>query len=107
MSEEVPFITSCPLITCSRNNNPKDPCHWKHVECGSDETINDEGIVRCKRCGSLGCFIEQEYNCGLHDIGYSPKTIQECAGMLSTLRVLTGASRNFIKKLMMIVYDKC
>jgi len=105
--KEVPFITGCPILSCPRSKNKDDPCHWTHNECGLYETINDQGIIYCNGCGSLGCFIQLEYKCRLHDNYYSPKSIQEFSAMLSILSDLPGVSRAFTKKLLKIVYEKC
>ena len=57
--------------------------------------------------GLLGCFVELEYKCRLHDIYYSPKTIQEFSAMLSVLSSLPDVSRPFTKQLLAIVQEKC
>lgn len=107
MSEKVEFITACPILTCPRSRDINDPCHWVHSSCDYHETIDDEGMIRCKRCGLLGCFIQLEYKCRLHDTFYSPKTEQEFSAMLSILSTLPGVSRPFTKKLMKIVCERC
>ena len=106
MSEEVPFVTGCPILSCPRSKNINDPCYWKHSKCGSSETINDEGMIKCKKCGNLGLFIELEYQCRLHDDYYTPGNIKEYSAMLSILSELS-AGRNMIKKLMKLVADRC
>ena len=106
MSKEIPFVTGCPVLDCPRSKNKDDKCYWTHSECGSFETINDEGMIRCKKCGNIGLFVELEYKCRLHDDYYSPTTIQEFSAMLSILSDLSG-DRNFMKKLNKIVNDKC
>ena len=106
MSEEVPFVTGCPVLSCPRSKNKNDPCYWKHSTCGSSETINDEGMIKCKKCGNLGLFIELEYQCRLHDDYYTPCTIQEYSAMLSILADLS-ANRNMMKKLTKLVADRC
>ena len=45
MSEQIEFITGCPIVTCPRANNANDPCHWVHSNCGSHETTDDEGMI--------------------------------------------------------------
>lgn len=108
MSEDpVEFITGCPIVTCSRANNANDPCHWTHEKCGSYETIDNEGMIRCKKCGKLGCFVELQYKCRLHDNFHEPKTEQEFSAMLSVISSLPGVSRGFTRNLMKIVLDKC
>lgn len=107
MSEEVPFVTGCPITSCRRYKNKYDPCYWKHSKCGSSETINDEGMIKCKKCGNLGLFIELEYQCRLHDDYYTPSTIQEYSAMLSILSDLTTANRYMMKKLTKLVADRC
>lgn len=106
MSKEIPFVTGCPVLSCPRSKNKDDKCYWKHSECGSSETINDEGMIRCKKCGNIGLFVELEYKCRLHDDYYSPTTIQEFSAMLSILADLSG-DRNFMKKLNRILSEKC
>ena len=106
MSEEVPFVTGCPVLSCPRAKNKNDPCYWTHSSCGSYETINDEGMIKCKKCGNLGLFIELVYQCRLHDDYYTPSTIQEYSAMLSILADLS-ANRNMMKKLLKLVNDRC
>ena len=107
MSEKVEFITGCSIVTCPRANNANDQCHWVHSNCGSHETIDNEGMIWYKKCGLLEWFVELEYKCRLHDTYYSPKTIQEFSAMLSVLSSLPDVSRPFTKKLLAIVQEKC
>ena len=77
---EVDFISGCPVQGCSNN---KTSIHWEHSGCGGHETISEEGIIRCTRCGTKGIFLDWRFNCGNHD--YQKGSLQ---GFLNAITIL-------------------
>jgi hypothetical protein len=61
---ELDFITGCPISGC---DNARSKLAWTHDNCGSKEKINDQGIVRCIKCGNLGEFFLLKYKCSRHN----------------------------------------
>ena len=57
------FESGCPVVRCP---NFRRLIKWRHHDCGATETIDSEGIVRCKNGHNLGEFFLLEYSCGMH-----------------------------------------
>lgn len=62
--EVVDFESGCPVAGCSNN---KTLLRWTHHNCGAYETIDSEGIVKCKNGHNLGPFFSLKYKCEGHD----------------------------------------
>ena len=78
---EIDFITGCPIAGC---DNASSKLVWTHKKCGNKEKINDQGIVRCIKCGNLGEFFLLRYNCDRHN-GYQYGNYTAFAAALSVL----------------------
>ena len=78
---EIDFITGCPISGCG---NSDKKLVWTHADCGNKETINDQGIVRCIKCGNLGEFFLLKYKCDRHN-GYQYGNYTAFAAALSVL----------------------
>ena len=61
------FISGCPVAGCSNN---KTLLTWHHHNCGATETIDSDGVIRCKSGHNLGEFFLLKYNCGGHSNGF-------------------------------------
>ena len=53
------FIMGCPVKGCSKN---KELITWR-CECGETETIDSDGIVKCKKGHNNGEFFRIRYDC--------------------------------------------
>ena len=63
--KEIYFISPCPVQDCVNKNKMY---RWTHVKCGGGRlSLNDEGMLRCLKCGKKGKFIDFRFNCGDHD----------------------------------------
>ena len=60
----VDFESGCPVTGCSNKNTLLT---WHHHECGATETIDCEGVVRCRKDHNLGEFFLLKYSCGGQD----------------------------------------
>ena len=60
------FMTGCPVKDCS---NKGKLYKWVH-ECGASETIDRNGIVKCKNNHMVGEFYTFRYSCGSHAYKY-------------------------------------
>ena len=84
---EIDFITGC--------KNEKSKLAWNHNECGNKEKINDQGIIRCIKCGNLGEFFLLKYEFSRHNCSkYGNYNTFEAA-----LSVLATFNINFAAKL--------
>ena len=45
MSTKIDFTNSCPVVGCE---NSKNKLNWRLYNCNYKETINENGIMRCK-----------------------------------------------------------
>ena len=61
---EIDFIAACPVQECINKNKWHK---WLHDKCGGRFKLNDEGMLRCLKCGTQGPFADWSFNCGDHD----------------------------------------
>lgn len=78
----IDFISGCPVSGCKNN---KEKLVWEHYNCNYKETIDSEGIVRCKNGHTLGEFFLLKYRCGGHDNGFQYGSYSQFAAALSII----------------------
>ena len=64
MIKEIDFISPCPADQCKNKNKRY---RWTHNQCGGRLKLNDEGMLRCLKCGKKEGFSDFRFNCGDHD----------------------------------------
>jgi hypothetical protein len=63
--KEIYLISPCPVQDCVNKNKMY---RWTHVKCGGGRlSLNDEGMLRCVKCGKKGKFVDFRFDCGDHD----------------------------------------
>jgi hypothetical protein len=92
---EVDFISPCPVQQCV---NKQKSYRWIHTDCGGREKLNDEGNLRCLKCGKVGPFIDWKFNCGDHD--YEKASAQGIAHALAVMAQIAvdKSQQKFIAK---------
>ena len=64
MTKEIDFIYPCPADQCKNKNKIY---RWTHNQCGGRLKLNDEGMLRCLKCGKKEEFLDFRFDCGDHD----------------------------------------
>ena len=98
------FIAGCPVKGCP---NRKEEIHWRHNtdKCGSYETIDDDGYVKCK-CGHyVGYFYKIYYRCSGHHDYQLGENYQSYYSMLSIISDIPGNSE-FVDKLIDVLQEQ-
>ena len=91
------FRSRCPAPSC-QNTKTID---WVHANCGSELTLDNEGIVRCDR-GDLADYVFRlQFDCGYrldgaHKAGYECGNLQGFLNALSIMGNLKQAPTSFI-----------
>lgn len=89
----VDFESGCPVGGCSNNKNLLT---WHHDDCGDTETIDCEGVVRCKSGHRLGEFFLLKYSCGGHQNGFQYGSY---SAFLAALSICSNFGADFAFKL--------
>lgn len=97
------FESNCPVRGCSNNRNLLT---WHHHDCGATETIDQEGIVKCKDGHELGEFFLLKYSCEGHSNGFRYGNFSQ---FLAALSICSNFGADFAAKLttkLMDAYSK-
>ena len=89
----IDFESGCPVAGCSNNRNLLT---WQHHGCGSTETIDCEGVVRCKSGHELGEFFLLKYSCRGHQNGFQFGSYSQ---FLAALSICSNFGPDFACKL--------
>ena len=89
----VDFESGCPVAGCSNN---KSLLTWEHHNCGATETIDCEGVVRCRKDHNLGEFFLLKYSCGGHSNGLQ---YGDYSAFLAALSICSNFGADFAFKL--------
>jgi hypothetical protein len=89
----VDFESGCPVALCS---NSKSLLTWHHHKCGATETIDSEGIVKCRKGHNLGEFFLLRYNCEGHNNGFQYGSY---SAFLAALSICSNFGSEFAFKL--------
>lgn len=92
----IEFISGCPVNGCSNN---KSKLTWHHHNCGYTETIDSEGIVRCKNGHNLGEFFLLTYKCAYHSNYFSYISELNYTGFMSAISVIAEFNPDLSAKL--------
>ena len=87
----IDFECGCPVAGCPNN---KELLKWTHDDCGASETIDSEGIVKCKNGHNLGEFFSFKYSCREHDSKYG-----SYSAFLAALSICSNFGAEFAFKL--------
>ena len=92
---EIDFISPCPVQECVNKNRMYK---WTHNQCGGRLKLNDEGMVRCLKCGTKEEFIDFRLNCGDHD--YEDCSAQGIAHALAIMGLVAKeeSRQKFVKR---------
>ena len=95
----VDFESGCPVAGCSNN---KSLLTWHHHDCGATETIDSEGVVRCRNGHNLGEFFLLKYSCGGHNNGFQYGSY---SAFLAALSICSNFGAEFAFKLTQKLMD--
>ena len=101
----IDFESGCPVGGCSNNKNLLT---WHHDDCGDTETIDCEGVVRCKSGHRLGEFFLLKYSCDRHQNGFqygSYGSYGSYSGFLAALSICLNFRADFAFKLTQKLMD--
>jgi len=60
--------------------------HWQHIECSSEEEIDENGDIHCLKCKkNLGFIMDLNFKCGDHD----SKPVEEAIDVFQALAMMT------------------
>ena len=93
----IDFECGCPVAGCPNN---KKLLKWNHDDCGATETIDSEGIVKCRNGHNLGEFFSFKYSCGEHDSKYG-----SYPAFLAALSICSNFDAEFAFKLTQKLMD--
>lgn len=83
---EVDMICPCTVGRCTRRCK-KDPIIWKHNECDGKLKLNENGYMRCVKCGKK----EQLWNC-MFDCGSKSVEFKKIEGFYGIAHLLSLVS---------------
>lgn len=92
---KIDFISGCPVNDCLNKNSK---ITWRHHNCGYRETIDSEGIVRCRNGHTLGEFFRLKYKCDGHSNGFQYGSF---SAFCSALSIIAEFNTDFSAKLTM------
>lgn len=95
----VDFESGCPVGGCSNNKNL---LIWHHDNCGATETIDCEGVVKCRNGHKLGEFFLLKYLCGGHENGFQYGSY---SAFLAALSICSNFGADFAFKLTQKLMD--
>ena len=82
---EIDFTSPCPVQECIH----KDKIYkWTHNQCGGRLKLNNEGMLRCLKCGKKEKLIDFKFNCGDHN--YNKCSKQGIAHSFSLMSQIVG-----------------
>ena len=65
--EPIIFRCMCPVLNCPNENI----IYWEHSSCpNSEETLDQNGDVKCEECGTKDFILNWKFSCGEHQNGY-------------------------------------
>jgi hypothetical protein len=85
MTKEIDFISPCPVDQCKNKNKIY---RWTHNQCGGKLSLNNEGMLRCLKCGKKEELVDSRFNCGDHD--YEECSAQGVAHALGVMAQQAG-----------------
>jgi hypothetical protein len=95
----VDFESGCPVGGCKNN---RSLLTWHHHDCGATETIDCEGVVRCRKNHTLGEFFLLKYSCGGHNNGLQ---YGDYSAFLAALSICSNFGADFAFKLTQKLMD--
>ena len=95
----VDFESGCPVGGCKNNISLLT---WHHSDCGATETIDCEGVVRCRKNHTLGEFFLLKYACGGHSNGLQ---YGDYSAFLAALSICSNFGADFAFKLTQKLMD--
>ena len=95
----VDFESGCPVGGCPYNRNL---LVWHHDKCGATETIDCEGVVKCRKGHTLGEFFLLKYLCRGHNNGFQ---YGDYSAFLAALSICSNFGADFAFKLTQKLLD--
>ena len=97
---EIELISPCSVQDCINKNS----FHmWKHSTCGQRLKLNDNGMLRCPKCWTIGKYIDCPFNCGEHD--YKTCSVEGVThALINGVRlILSKNQEQFILKTILVI----
>ena len=104
MLTEIDFISPCPVQDCVNKNKFY---RWTHNQCGGRRlSLNDEGMLRCLKCGKKGKFVDFRFNCGDHN--YKECSAQGAAHSVAVMAQTSveKSQQRFIAKVTKVIMNQ-